>query len=238
MRVFVVSGFCVLSVAEPGQGHVGGPGKRGGRGELRPSGEEETQTAVSGHLQRVSRSPQHFPSLWSVSRFACGHCQSVGVCSLSVCWRVVTVSQSACVHCQSVGVCSLSVCWRVFIVSQLACVHCQSVRVCSLSVSWRVYTASLLAHVHSQRVSVSSRVFTVDRHGEPGEGSPSDGQSVLIAPSLSDLCLCGQHGYGTKEKDSPSEDQLVLTTLYLCVDCRYNEPGANHSSSIHLQRVS
>ena len=176
--------------------------------------------------------------VFTVSQLACGHCQSVRVWSLSVCWRVFTVSLLACGHCQSVRVCSLSVCWRVFIVSQLACVHCQSVRVCSLSVSWRVYTASQLAHVHSQRVSVSSRVFTVDRHGEPGEGSPSDGQSVLTAPSLSDLCLCGQHGYGTKEKDSPSEDQLVLTTLYLCVDCRYNEPGANHSSSIHLQRVS
>ena len=60
---------------------------------------------------------------------------------------------------------------------------------------------------------------------------------VLTAPSLSVLCRYGQHGYGTKEKDSPSEDQSVLTTLYLRFDSHYNEPGANHSSSIHLQSV-
>ena len=139
--------------------------------------------------------------------------QSAGVCSLSVSWRVFIVRLLACVHCQSVGVCSLSVSWRVFIVSQLACVHCQLVRVCSLS------------------------IVTVNLVSCSDEGSPSDGQSVLTAPSLSVLCRYGQHGYGTKEKDSPSEDQSVLTTLYLRFDSHYNEPGANHSSSIHLQSV-
>ena len=156
-----MSVFCVLSVAEPGQGHVGGPGKRGGRGELRPSGEEETQTAVSGHLQRVSRSPQHF-SLCSLSQLTCAHSQSVGVCSLSVSWRVFIVRLLACVHCQSVGVCSLSVGSRVFTVSQLACIHCQSFGVRSLSACVQRQSVRLCS------LSVSLRVFIVDRHGEPG----------------------------------------------------------------------
>ena len=121
---------------------------------------------------------------------------------------MLTLSQLACVHCQSAGVCSLSDCWRVFIVSQLACVHCQSVRVCSLSVSWRVYTASHLAYVHCQRVFTVSlfacvhcqsvcvfslSIVTVNLVSCSGEGSPSDGQSIPTAPSLSVLCRYGQH---------------------------------------------